>query len=152
MCQKQFVNLGLLLNGYHKCSMRTGINGRGYGNLEGLRVLNNDRVSWHLIGLGTESDLHSVHFHGNTLVKDGGRVDTIAVFPGTTATAIMTADNPGISLNVYDNVYLFTSVPAFLQLNQKVSNLIPYTKVPVSLIMEQMLNTSKRLMNRNYEM
>lgn len=70
------------------------INGRSYGNLEGLEMCVGDKVSWHLIGLGTQTDIHPVHFFGNTLSKIN-RVDVFAVFPSTTQTLAMVPDNPG---------------------------------------------------------
>ena len=41
------------------------INGRVFGNLEGLEMCIGDKVSWHLYGMGTDSDVHA----GNELTK-----------------------------------------------------------------------------------
>ena len=41
------------------------INGRVFGNLEGLEMCVGDKVSWHLYGMGTDSDVHA----GNELTK-----------------------------------------------------------------------------------
>ena len=41
------------------------INGRVFGNLEGLEMCVGDKVSWHLYGMGTDSDVHA----GNKLTK-----------------------------------------------------------------------------------
>ena len=41
------------------------INGRVFGNLEGLEMCVGDKVSWHLYGMGTDSDVHA----GNGLTK-----------------------------------------------------------------------------------
>lgn len=35
------------------------INGYVYGNLPGLNMCQGDRVSWHMIGMGTWSDVHN---------------------------------------------------------------------------------------------
>nr|KAF6477346.1 ceruloplasmin [Molossus molossus] len=42
------------------------INGRMFGNLQGLTMHQGDEVSWYLMGMGNEIDLHSVHFHGHS--------------------------------------------------------------------------------------
>uniref|UniRef100_A0A8C9SNU6 Hephaestin n=1 Tax=Scleropages formosus TaxID=113540 RepID=A0A8C9SNU6_SCLFO len=42
------------------------INGKLYGNLNGLILMEGDRVDWYLLGMGSEVDMHTVHFHGET--------------------------------------------------------------------------------------
>lgn len=37
-----------------------------FGNLQGLTMHVGDEVSWYLMGMGNEIDLHSVHFHGHS--------------------------------------------------------------------------------------
>lgn len=39
--------------------------------------------------------MHSVHFHGQILLTLGRHTDTVSMFPGSSTTAQMTADNPG---------------------------------------------------------
>lgn len=41
------------------------INGRVFGNLEGLEMCLGDKVAWHLYGMGTDSDVHA----GSELTK-----------------------------------------------------------------------------------
>jgi len=55
-----------------------------------------DRVRWYTFALGSEEGFHTAHWHGQTLVSYGQRVDTIAVFPATTHIADMVPDNEGI--------------------------------------------------------
>ena len=55
-----------------------------------------DEVRWYIIGLGTEVDIHTPHWHGNTLLDSGHRVDTTEVFPATIKVLDMLADDPGI--------------------------------------------------------
>lgn len=45
-----------------------GINGLIFGNLEGLRMKQGEKIDWYLMSLGTEVDMHNVHFHGQTVV------------------------------------------------------------------------------------
>ncbi|XP_057698200.1 ceruloplasmin [Corythoichthys intestinalis] len=72
-----------------------GINGFLYGNLPGLSMCQGSKIHWHMIGLGNEVDMHSVHFHGQILTSENHHTDTISLFPGSSATADMVADNPG---------------------------------------------------------
>lgn len=44
----------------------SGINGQMYANLQSLKMHVGDYVNWHLIGLGNEADIHTVHFHGHS--------------------------------------------------------------------------------------
>ena len=45
-----------------------GINGFVFGNLEGLKMYEAERVYWYLVGMGNEVDMHTVHFHGQTFI------------------------------------------------------------------------------------
>jgi hypothetical protein len=48
-----------------------GINGYVFGNLPGLDMTADRRVRWYLMGIGSEVDLHTPHWHGNTVVVAG---------------------------------------------------------------------------------
>ncbi|XP_060755917.1 ferroxidase HEPHL1-like isoform X2 [Neoarius graeffei] len=65
------------------------INGFVYGNLPTLEVCLGRPVFWHLLGIGNTIDLHSIHFHGHTLLNQGHRTDVVSVFPATSVTAKM---------------------------------------------------------------
>jgi manganese oxidase len=71
------------------------INGLLYGNLDGLTMRRGERVRWYLIGLGNETDIHTAHWHGNTVLRQGSRIDTVALFPATTEVVDMRPDNVG---------------------------------------------------------
>lgn len=73
----------------------TAINGRVWGNLEGLNVCLGDKISWHMATFGKAIDLHTPYFHGNTFQISGKFRDTINVAPSTHYTVVMHADNPG---------------------------------------------------------
>lgn len=73
-----------------------GVNGLMYGNLPGLEMCQGDSVTWHLFGLGTEGDMHGIHFQGNTFQVMGTTRDTLSVFPHTTATVAMKPDTTGM--------------------------------------------------------
>lgn len=72
-----------------------------YGNLLGLDLCNGEHVMWHILGLGTEVDIHGVYFEGNTFRRDGMNRDTLSVFPHTAVTVSMTPDNNGKSQRFY---------------------------------------------------
>uniref|UniRef100_A0AAY4A9Z6 ferroxidase n=1 Tax=Denticeps clupeoides TaxID=299321 RepID=A0AAY4A9Z6_9TELE len=72
------------------------VNGFMYGNLPGLDMCKGDRVVWHLLGLGTEVDIHGIYFEGNTFQLEGLTRDTLTVFPHTMATVTMQPDSAGV--------------------------------------------------------
>ncbi|XP_030228157.1 ceruloplasmin isoform X2 [Gadus morhua] len=84
-----------------------GINGFVYGNLPGLSMCQGNKIHWHLFGLGNEVDIHSAHFHGQILTTQNHHTDTVSLFPASSMTAEMTADNPGhwlLSCNINDHM------------------------------------------------
>jgi len=71
------------------------VNGYIFGGLSGLAMNRGERVRWHVLGMGNEMDLHTVHWHAKTLRFRGRNTDVIELLPGSMATADMLADNPG---------------------------------------------------------
>ena len=71
------------------------INGRSYGNLEGLSTCKFDTVSWHVLSFGDTEDLHGVKFNGNNLLINGVYTDSHVSISGLTFTGIMHAQNEG---------------------------------------------------------
>jgi len=72
------------------------INGYIYGNLPGLDMNEGERVRWYLLGLGSENDLHSAHWHGLRVLEDGRRrTDTVELLPASMKVADILTDNPG---------------------------------------------------------
>jgi FtsP/CotA-like multicopper oxidase with cupredoxin domain len=81
------------------------INGYVYGNQPlgttagtGMTVQQGQRVRFYLMAMGTEVDLHTPHWHGNTVVANGMRTDVVSLLPAQMITADMTPDDPGIWL------------------------------------------------------
>ncbi len=74
------------------------INGFVFGNLpvEDLTMYVGEHVRWYLLGMGTEVDLHTPHWHGNTVLWAGMRTDIIELLPASMKVADMVPDNPGI--------------------------------------------------------
>lgn len=71
------------------------MNGLLWGNNTGYSMKVGEKVRWHIVGMGTEVDIHTPHWHGATLLQEGHRVDTTEVFPATVKTLDLLADNPG---------------------------------------------------------
>ncbi len=71
------------------------MNGYIFGNLEGLEVPRDAKVRWHLIGMGTEVDFHTAHWHGQTVLNHGKRTDVVELMPASMVSVDMVAKNPG---------------------------------------------------------
>ncbi|XP_040283966.1 ceruloplasmin [Bufo bufo] len=81
---------------FQESNMMHSINGYMYGNQPGLDMCKGDSIRWHMLGLGSEVDVHGVHFFGNTiLIRDTTR-DVASLFPHISYSVIMTPDNEGV--------------------------------------------------------
>lgn len=83
---------------FQESNRKHAINGYVFGNLPGLDVRRGERVRWYVMGMGTEVDLHTPHWHGNTVLAAGMRTDVLSLLPATMTVADMTPDDPGIWL------------------------------------------------------
>ncbi|XP_066533943.1 ferroxidase HEPHL1-like [Hoplias malabaricus] len=83
-------------SGFVDSNIMHAVNGYMYGNLPGLEMRNGSKVSWHVLGLGTEVDVHGVHFQGNTFLIEGNTRDSLSVFPHTSQTVLMQPDTVGL--------------------------------------------------------
>ena len=82
-------------NDFEESNMKHAINGMFMGNLPGLTMNKGDRVRWYVISLGNEVDIHTPHWHGNTVVVNGINTDVVDLLPGTMLVADMIPDNIG---------------------------------------------------------
>jgi FtsP/CotA-like multicopper oxidase with cupredoxin domain len=82
--------------GFIESNLMHSMNGYVYSNLPGIEMNVGEHVRWYQLALGTEVDLHTPHWHGNTLTETGRRVDVLNLMPGTHITVDMQPDNPGI--------------------------------------------------------
>jgi manganese oxidase len=80
---------------FKESNKKHAINGLLFGNLDGLTMRRGERVRWYVMSLGNENDIHTPHWHGNTVLRDGSRIDTVEVFPATTEVVDMRPDNVG---------------------------------------------------------
>ncbi|HZU06930.1 MAG TPA: multicopper oxidase domain-containing protein [Chloroflexota bacterium] len=104
---------------FKESNLKHTINGFLYGTLPGLTMKVGERVRWYVFALGTESGLHTPHWHGQTVLWRGMRTDTISLLPMTMEVVDMVPDDPGTWLfhcSVNDHIIggmqaLFTVVP-----------------------------------------
>ena len=80
---------------FQESNLMHGINGLVYGNNQGYVMRKGDRVRWYIMGLGTEVDLHTPHWHGATLLHNGNRLDVTEVLPAATKALDMKPDVEG---------------------------------------------------------
>jgi FtsP/CotA-like multicopper oxidase with cupredoxin domain len=81
---------------FEESNLMHGMNGLTYGNNQGYEMSIGEKVRWYVIGMGTEVDLHTPHWHGTTLLHNGNRLDVAEILPGATKTLDMVPDVEGI--------------------------------------------------------
>jgi FtsP/CotA-like multicopper oxidase with cupredoxin domain len=86
--------------GFQESNQMHSINGYVFGNqpLSSVTMKVGEHVRWYLMGMGTEVDLHTPHWHANTVTANGMRTDVVSLLPATMITADMVPDDPGIWL------------------------------------------------------
>ncbi len=80
---------------FEESNLMHSINGFVYGNLPGLEMNEGKHVRWYMLGMGTEVDLHTPHWHGNTGTWAGMRTDMIELLPASMKVFDMTPDADG---------------------------------------------------------
>jgi len=92
---------------FQESNLMHSINGYVYGNLPGLTMKLGERVRWYLMGMGTEVDLHTPHWHGQTVLEGDVRTDVIELLPASMKMADMVPDERGRWLfhcHVHDHI------------------------------------------------
>lgn len=82
-------------DGFVESNLMHAINGFVYGNGPVVQLAKGQRVRWYLMGMGTEVDLHTPHWHGNTVTVNGMRTDVASLLPASMVTADMRPDTVG---------------------------------------------------------
>jgi FtsP/CotA-like multicopper oxidase with cupredoxin domain len=108
---------------FQESNKKHSINGYLFGNLTGLSMYEGERVRWYVMDLGSESDLHSPHWHGETGVANGMRTDMLQLLPGGMQVLDMQPDDAGTWLfhcHINDHIRagmqaLFTVLPGALR-------------------------------------
>jgi FtsP/CotA-like multicopper oxidase with cupredoxin domain len=81
--------------GFVESNLKHSINGFLYGNLPGLDMKAGEKVRWYALAAGTETGLHTPHWHGNTVLSMGMRMDNIELLPMSMKVADMVPDAKG---------------------------------------------------------
>jgi hephaestin len=73
------------------------INGYVYGNmpLSAMTMKKGEHVRWYVMDMGTEVDLHTPHWHGNTVLINMMRTDVAQLLPAGMLVADMVPDDVG---------------------------------------------------------
>lgn len=84
-------------DGFIESNLMHSINGYVFGNLplDNVSMHKGEHVRWYVMAQGTEVDLHTPHWHGNTVVLNGMRTDVAALLPMSMVTADMVPDAVG---------------------------------------------------------
>jgi FtsP/CotA-like multicopper oxidase with cupredoxin domain len=80
---------------FEESNLMHSINGYVYGNGPVPVVHTGQRVRWYTFTLGTEVDLHTPHWHGNTVTTNGMRSDMVQLLPGMMMVSDMVPDDIG---------------------------------------------------------
>lgn len=80
---------------FEESNLMHGISGLVFGNLKGLDMRLGEHVRWYVMGMGTEIDIHTPHWHGQTGIWAGMRTDVLEIFPASMKVFDMVPDNPG---------------------------------------------------------
>ena len=84
---------------FSESNLMHSINGYVYGNGPLFEMKRGERARWYVMGMGTEVDLHSPHWHGNVLMTSMGmRTDAAMLEPGAMFQADMEPDDAGVWL------------------------------------------------------
>jgi FtsP/CotA-like multicopper oxidase with cupredoxin domain len=71
------------------------INGLIEANLPNLTMKKGERVRWYLLSNDNEEDVHAAHWHGETVMLNNTRTDTVGLAPMAMTVADMMPDNVG---------------------------------------------------------
>lgn len=82
---------------FEESNLMHSVNGYVFGNLplDALTMRTGERVRWYLMGMGSEVDLHTPHWHGNTATALGMRTDVVNLLPASMVVADMVPDDAG---------------------------------------------------------
>jgi hephaestin len=86
--------------GFAETNFKFSVNGYLYGDGPVMTVKQGQRVRWYLLDMGDVGALnfHTPHWHGNTVLSQGTRRDTIFLLPMGAEIADMVPDAPGLWL------------------------------------------------------
>jgi hephaestin len=80
---------------FQESNLMHSINGYVFGNQPMVNLRLGQHVRWYVMGMGTEVDLHTPHWHGNDVTVGGMRMDVVNLLPASMVVADMVPDNAG---------------------------------------------------------
>ena len=80
---------------FQESNLMHSINGYVFGNQPMITMHRGEHVRWYVMSMGTEVDLHTPHWHGNTVTVNGMRMDVVSLLPATMVVADMVPDDVG---------------------------------------------------------
>jgi FtsP/CotA-like multicopper oxidase with cupredoxin domain len=81
---------------FRESNLMHSINGYVYGSQPMMRMRKGEHVRWYVMGMGTEVDLHTPHWHGNVVTTGHGmRTDVLSLLPADMMTVDMRPDTSG---------------------------------------------------------
>jgi FtsP/CotA-like multicopper oxidase with cupredoxin domain len=89
-------NFSFFGSGFSSVNFRATVNGYSFANGPVMTMKKGERVRWYVVTLGEGLNLHTPHWHGNTVLDNGHRTDVIFIGPAQMETVDMIPDNPGI--------------------------------------------------------
>jgi manganese oxidase len=96
MARKQFPSGPKFLDpGFRQQYLLYSLNGFIGGNLPMMTMKKGERVRWYLFANSNEDDVHTPHWHGQTVVVNDMRTDTVHLEPMMMVVANMVPDNVG---------------------------------------------------------
>jgi FtsP/CotA-like multicopper oxidase with cupredoxin domain len=104
---------------FEESNLMHSINGYVYGNGPVPTMRKGQRVRWYVFTLGTEVDLHTPHWHGNTLTTNGMRSDMLQLMPGMMMVSDMVPDDAGTWLY---HCHVNDHILAGMQMRYRVTN------------------------------
>jgi manganese oxidase len=80
---------------FEESNLMHSVNGYVFGNQPMITMHRGEHVRWYVMSMGTEVDLHTPHWHGNTVAVNGMRMDVVSLLPATMVVADMVPDDVG---------------------------------------------------------
>ena len=81
--------------GLLNANFRSTMNGYQFANMPPPTMKVGEHVRWYVLSIGEAFNFHTPHWHGNTVLFNGNRVDVLALMPASSLTADMVPDNAG---------------------------------------------------------
>ena len=83
-------------SGMPAANFKSTMNGYQYANMPMPVMHVGERVRWYVLTIGEGLNFHTPHWHGNSVVSNGNRVDVLNLAPAQSLVADMVPDNAGI--------------------------------------------------------